>query len=151
MPHRPGASHRTVPPAALAALNARFDDLVRVNPQTGCVEWRQPLHPSGWARVWFRDRTWSVARLAWLLDGRVLPAGARLWRSCRTPGCVAVEHLVPKTYAAPAAHGTTATKRRVRRAPMRGDTSLAALARRLGVTVSQTERGFAWSAAREAE
>jgi len=90
------ATRRTLPRKALEALRLRFQAHCRPRNAHGCIESTYKLHPSGYPWCWAAGRPVSAIRIAWLLDGRVLP-GVSLRRSCGNRRCVAVEHIVPWT------------------------------------------------------
>ena len=92
MHRRLSATHRTLHPRVLDELRSRFQTLIK-RADGGCVEFTGVPHPSGWLRMWLDGRAVPARRVAWLLAGRTLPLGARVYSTCRNPRCVAVRHL----------------------------------------------------------
>src|SRR5437868_849327 len=88
---RPAATHVTLAPQVLEALRPVFEARIRRG-AGGCLIWTGQVHRGAWPRVFRDGRAWGAAHLAWMLSGRALVLGSKLWRRCPELRCVAPEH-----------------------------------------------------------
>lgn len=87
----------TSPTADLSALPEGFRFWVDVDDETGCWMWAGTINPDG-TGVWKRDGVQKRARRwAWELSGRAIPAGTRVYRTCREELCVNPDHAEATT------------------------------------------------------
>src|SRR5262249_32280768 len=83
--HRPRMTHYAMSAGLLAAVKPRFEAFTRH--EGGHLLWQLEMHRGAWGRLYVDGRSWSAAAIAWVLDGRPLVVGSRLWRVCAEPRC----------------------------------------------------------------
>ena len=91
---------RTISRDALERLRKRFAKHCRAkHPLTGCIETRYSIH-TGYPRLWVDGRSGNARKVAYLLSGRILAQGMRVFVVCGNPKCVNVEdgHVVAKPW-----------------------------------------------------
>ena len=71
---------------------ARFRDHT-VLMESGCVEWRGPLHRDGYGKFSLNNRTVSAHRAAYLLQAGDIPDGKWVLHTCDNRKCVSIDHL----------------------------------------------------------
>lgn len=73
-------------PTLLAEVRERFEKQChREGPH---LIWDGERHHGVWPRISVDGRYWSAAAVAWLLSGKALVLGARLWRTCDRERCI---------------------------------------------------------------
>lgn len=83
----------------------RFEKYVYPDPNSGCFIWAGSCKSGGYGYTWLLRRPSTLNkkilahRLAWLLDGRVIPEGLCVLHKCDTPSCVNPGHLFLGTQA----------------------------------------------------
>ena len=83
---RPRATYITMGAALLAELRPRFEANTRREGKH--LLWTGELHRGTWPRIAVDGRAWGAAAVAWLLSGKPLMLGARLWRTCTRQRCI---------------------------------------------------------------
>jgi hypothetical protein len=83
----------TIPRDLLPQLRERFAALTRRRGEH--LVWRGDSHRGAWPRLSVAYRSYGAAHLAWLLDGRVLMLGMKLYRRCGERHCIAPAHRSP--------------------------------------------------------
>lgn len=71
----------------------RFDEYVYPDPNSGCFIWAGETNEKGYGSFLFKGQHMKAHRVAWVLSGRTLPAGAALLHKCDQPHCVNPDHL----------------------------------------------------------
>lgn len=77
----------------MKSLSERFWSKVNKSPE-GCWEWTGSIANNGYGH--FNDKrlpTRVAHRIAWLLDGRVIPEGMEVCHKCDNRKCVRLDHL----------------------------------------------------------
>src|SRR5262249_62253719 len=87
---RPRMTPYAMSAGLLAAVKPRFEAFTRH--EGGHLLWQLEMHRGAWGRLYVDGRSWSAAAIAWVLDGRPLVVGSRLWRVCAEPRCIAPWH-----------------------------------------------------------
>ena len=90
--------------AILARVAERLDRLTDRPSPTACHLFKGHPHPTGWIRMAVgAEKTWSAARLAWLVAHGSLPLGARVYHACGSASCHQPEPSHPDQPAPPPA------------------------------------------------
>lgn len=148
--HRPRMTHYAMSAGLLAAVKPRFEAFTRH--EGGHLLWQLEMHRGAWGRLYVDGRSWSAAAIAWVLDGRPLVVGSRLWRVCAEPRCIAPWHRSvtavpwgPRRRAA--ANGTLLRRKMLARAAASGFDAKRIARRLRGVTGPVGEPVTSWAAA----
>lgn len=135
----------TIPRDLLPELRERFEALTRRRGEH--LVWTGDCHGGSWPRMSVAYRSYGAAHLAWLLDGRVLMLGQKLYRTCSERHCIVPAHRSPTAPAwSPrrrAAHD--AQKRRLVKRALKASSQARRLAWRMGADDALVV-GIPWAA-----
>lgn len=79
------------------SLAERFQEKIKVNPDTGCWEWTGYRDPAGYGRIRRGGTVAYVHRVAREIHRGPIPAGLQLDHLCRVRHCANPDHLEPVT------------------------------------------------------
>lgn len=78
---------------------ARFASKVRINPASGCHEWRGTIRDNGYGSFYFAGSGYPAHRVAYVMAHGEPAPGLVIDHMCRNRGCVNPAHLRPLTLA----------------------------------------------------
>lgn len=70
-----------------------FDERLKENAATGCLEWQAGRDAYGYGRLFFNGRQERSHRVAWIRAHGAIPAGMHVCHRCDNPPCCNPDHL----------------------------------------------------------
>ena len=70
-----------------------FEDWLKLNEQTGCLEWTGTKTPYGYGRIRISQRAYLAHRVAFIRAHGLIPEGMYVCHQCDNPSCCNPEHL----------------------------------------------------------